>query len=324
MSFAASSPTGQSSGPVVPVLGPLHRDHQPGAWCRRNRHDSVYKLELAFSKLPRRRRYAQPWLVDRQLRHFLVVYPATPHRTEFCIDKLYSPDRRRADGAGCGAPGVRDAAARADEPCAAAATGAGRRFWREPYTTALHALGHGAGNSVHAAALHLAGPRRRHRRTAAGRVSVRRAVARAAFRVPRFPVAGETASRSVALRSVRRSNRAGTCSARRHARRNGALRRLPSASSGCRSGPRRLQGMGLTSPAATHRRDLQRARGAAPPDGDQRRGSGRRALSRLAAALVPASGHHSGPRAAHVRHRRHVDGSFGLGGPGPTCRIRAA
>ncbi len=55
------------------------------------RNDSVYELELAFDELTRHD-HVVPWLVDRVLRNILVDVSGNTHRTEFCIDKLYSPD----------------------------------------------------------------------------------------------------------------------------------------------------------------------------------------------------------------------------------------
>ncbi|MBA3528598.1 MAG: transglutaminase family protein, partial [Propionibacteriaceae bacterium] len=60
------------------------------------RPETLYELETAFAEIERLDDTEhRPWVVDRALRRLLTDITGNTHRSEFCIDKLYSPDSTR-------------------------------------------------------------------------------------------------------------------------------------------------------------------------------------------------------------------------------------
>ncbi|RTL31103.1 MAG: transglutaminase family protein [Burkholderiales bacterium] len=59
------------------------------------RQDQVYETEIGLKEIERQMDIwgqCPPWLIDRTLRNLLIDATGNTHRSEFCIDKLYSPD----------------------------------------------------------------------------------------------------------------------------------------------------------------------------------------------------------------------------------------
>lgn len=178
---------------------------------------------------------------------------------------------------------------------------------------AARALGHGAARPLRAAYLRADGPRRRGRRAGAGRLRVRRAVVRAALRVP-LPADRRDRRRRPRAEPAQRARALARDGRGRCRRRHGGLRRLVArATRGQGHGPQRQ-------PPRGHR---QRPCTAAAAHGPLRRVRLRRAPPRVAAAFGAAPDDRRA-RAADVRRRRQLAAALARRLPPPRRPPRRA